>query len=109
MEVGQLALYAFAASGVAAWVLVASLIIAWLQIKPWSAEQRDHSVKVAVLPYPLYAFGCWYRQLGMWLMSLVPSPMLAVDIASAFLKSQVCFARGACARARAAAVCAQRL
>lgn len=95
MQVGQLALYAFAASGAVAWMLVASLLIAWLQIKPWSAENRDHSAKVAVLPHPLYAFGCWYRQLGMWLVRQVPSPMHAVDIASA---SQV---RLACARTRA--------
>ena len=101
MNAGQIALYAFAASGAVAWTLILSVLIAWLQIKPWSPENRDHSVAVARLPFPLFAFGCWYRRFGAWLVNQVPSPMLAVDMASVFLKSQV---RGAPAQRCSAAV-----
>jgi hypothetical protein len=43
----------------------------------------------AELPYAVFAFGCYCRYLGAWLVNNVPAPMLAIDIASAFLKSQV--------------------
>jgi hypothetical protein len=83
------ALYVLAGTGAAAWALAAALVIAWLQLKPWSTADRDHAAKVATLPYALFAFGCWYRRLGTWLRSQVPSPMLAAELASVFLKSQV--------------------
>lgn len=86
---GQLLLYALAATGAAAWALLLALLVAWLLIKPWSPENRDHAAKVAELPFAVFAFGCWYRAAGAWLMHNVASPLLVLDLASAFLRSQV--------------------
>jgi hypothetical protein len=74
--------------GVVSTVVCVSWIVTWAVLKPWSAEDRDHAAAVAALPFPLFFAGCWTRHLGARLSSLVPSPMLAVDVAAAFLKSQ---------------------
>ncbi|KAI8475395.1 MAG: O-methyltransferase-domain-containing protein [Monoraphidium minutum] len=91
MGPAALALYALAATGAAAWAAAAFLLIAWLQLRPWSDANRDHSAKVAALPYAAFAAGCWSRHAGGWVAAQVPAPMLAVEAASAFLKSQVLF------------------
>jgi hypothetical protein len=92
LDAAAVALYALAASGAVAWLWLLAITFGLLQMRPWSAQDRDHSTYMARLPRLVFALGCRTRQFGAWLTNQIPAPLLATELASAFLKSQVLFA-----------------
>eukprot|EP00879_Flechtneria_rotunda_P007565 GHRR01007936.1.p1 GENE.GHRR01007936.1~~GHRR01007936.1.p1 ORF type:complete len:338 (+),score=66.66 GHRR01007936.1:154-1167(+) len=80
------------ASGILLWAVLFCVFVAWQQIKPWDTSNQDHSATAAMLPYYVHALFCWGRYVGAWLVNNIPGPLLAVDMATLFLKSQVLFA-----------------
>lgn len=78
-----------AALGAATLALAAFLLLGFLLLQPWNDSNRDQLAPAAAAPYGIFYAAAWLRHVWHRLADNIPGPMRAVEVSTAFVKSQV--------------------
>jgi hypothetical protein len=78
-----------AAIGAATLALAAFILLGFLLLQPWNDSDRDQLAAAAAAPRQILYAVAWLRHVWHRLADNIPSPMRAVEVSTAFVKSQV--------------------
>jgi hypothetical protein len=83
------ALLVLAGLGVLFLINLGFLVIHLLLTRPWDSSVRNHTDWVRHAPFPVFYVALLIRSFNLWSANLIPAPMRVLEIATAFVQSQV--------------------
>jgi len=88
---GAVVLLVLASMGVLFLINLGFIAIHFLLTRPWDGSVRNHTDWVRHAPFPVFYVALLMRSFSLWSANLIPAPMRVLEIATAFVQSQVLY------------------